>query len=277
MVLESIVNPLTAEKHPREMVVIGFVFSTVGLFLGLWTFGRYASIASVFLASMPLIVLMVKAIQLEEEKDIKIRKEIFLLKEHTHILSFFMYTFIGLVVSYILWFTILPHDTVNQAFEYQLETIQSITGNATGTCGGLNCILENNFRVLFFCIIFSFVYGSGAILILTWNASVIGAAVGNVFRTEITSYASSSGSVLLDYFASFPVGFSYMVHGIPEVIAYFIGTLAGGIISVAVVNHHYSSDRFKAIIIDSLDLILLSFVMLVLAGLIEVYVTPNLF
>ena len=40
-------------------------------------------------------------------------------------------------------------------------------------------IFINNMGVLFLCIIFSFLYGAGAIFILTWNASVIAAAIGS--------------------------------------------------------------------------------------------------
>ncbi|HDH40804.1 MAG TPA: hypothetical protein ENG12_00115, partial [Candidatus Altiarchaeales archaeon] len=84
-------------------------------------------------------------------------------------------------------------------------------------------------------------------------------------------------SFLYNYFGSFSISLGYAVHGIPEIAAYFIGALGGGIISVAVVNHDLRSREFRSIIIDSLDLILLSCVILFLAGLIEVYVTPLLF
>jgi len=68
-----------------------------------------------------------------------------------------------------------------------------------------------------------------------------------------------------------------MTHGIFEILAYFIAGLAGGIISVAVINHKTTSEQFKHIIIDSLDLMLLGFVVLIFAAFVEVYITPIFF
>ena len=47
-----------------------------------------------------------------------------------------------------------------------------------------------------------------------------------------------------------------------------------GIISVAVINHDYKTKEFRHILIDSIDLIILSIFLLIIAGLIEVYITP---
>ena len=58
---------------------------------------------------------------------------------------------------------------------------------------------------------------------------------------------------------------------------YFLGALAGGIISFAVINHDFGSKEFRRIIIDSLDLVALSILVLIIAGVIEVYITPMIF
>jgi len=69
----------------------------------------------------------------------------------------------------------------------------------------------------------------------------------------------------------------YMTHGMFEILAYFIAGLAGGIISVAVINHKTTSEQFKHVVIDSLDLILLGFIVLVFAAFVEVFITPVFF
>jgi hypothetical protein len=63
--------------------------------------------------------------------------------------------------------------------------------------------------------------------ILTWNASVIGAAIGNFIRTEISRYAGSLGfAKAAAYFQIISLGLlKYAIHGIPEILAYF--TAAG--------------------------------------------------
>ena len=68
-----------------------------------------------------------------------------------------------------------------------------------------------------------------------------------------------------------------MTHGIFEILAYFMGGLAGGIISVAVIRHEVGTPVFKRVLLDSIDLILLAIGVLIVAAFIEVYITPALF
>jgi uncharacterized membrane protein SpoIIM required for sporulation len=281
MVLESIIIPAEMERHPKRMLIVGFVYATIGLVLGLFIFGKYASLASIFLTSMPLIVIVYKAIALEEKKDLIIHKEFSLMKEHKYVLSFFMYLFMGMLVAYAFWFFILPADTTSSLFESQIETIESITQRTISLTGAayqkeaLENILLINTRVWIFCILFSFLYGGGAIFILAWNASIIGVAIGNIFRSVTSTYALADHTTLLyNYFNAFPMSMSYMIHGIPEIAAYFLGTLGGGIISVAVIKHDIRSKNFRHVLIDSVDLLLISLIILVVAGFMEVYVTP---
>ena len=111
--------------------------------------------------------------------------------------------------------------------------------------------------------VFSLIFGAGAIFILAWNASVISAAIG--------IFSESSLSAL-------PLGIGrYMIHGTPEIGAYFVGALAGGIISVAVIKHDIYSEKFWVILQDSLNLVIVSVVLLFIAALIEVFITPAIF
>ena len=115
-----------------------------------------------------------------------------------------------------------------------------------------------------FCLIFAFFYGFGAIFILTWNASIIGTAIGSYAQNQFGSFVGILPIALL----------KYMVHGIPEMIAYFMAGLAGGIISIAVIRHDFGSHKFKHILLDSLDLVFGAVMMLVFAGVLEIFVSP---
>lgn len=281
MVLESIVVPESWEKHPKRMFIIGFVYASIGLFLGLFVFGKYSSIVAIFLTSLPLVVIMYQTIRCEEGKDLRICSESALMKEHMHVLVFFIYLFLGLVAAYSFWYTALPEPMLEKAFGAQLEAITYIRtkldGAAINPSAKLSAIITNNLRVWAFCIFFSFLYGAGAIFIITWNASVIGVAIGNVIRDGLQRLAEMGQSnALVNYFTVVPIGLGYMVHGIPEVASYFLGALAGGIISVAVVCHHFRSSQFWRVVRDSVDLMVVSLIVLALAALIEVYITPNL-
>jgi uncharacterized membrane protein SpoIIM required for sporulation len=301
MVLESIMSPQKAEKKPWDMIFVGFLYASVAMFLAVWVFKEEASLVMVLLTVIASVPLVYNTIRLEEEKDLEIDREWTLLKEHSKALSVFVFLFLGFVFAYTIWFVFLPDSMVQATFDTQLSTIKAINTQITGgssflssanvfgkqvdaaatisTTSLLYHIIANNLKVLLFCVFFSFFYGAGAIFILTWNASVISAAIGTFVRNNIGSYASAIGLTKVGgYFHIFSLGLlRYSLHGIPEILAYFIGGLAGGIISIAVIRHDFGTKTFKKILVDSMDLIALAVAVLFIAGVLEVYVTPLFF
>ena len=271
MVLESIINPITAEKHPWEMFFFGLIISTISIFLALLIFPTGADLIAVFLTVFACVPLMYNAMKLEESKDYDSDNENYLLKEHFRVISFFSFLFIGIVVSYVLWYFLLPSHFVNSLFFSQLSTISSING-VTGSAvssGYFARIFLNNIKVMVFCFLFSFFYGSGAIFILTWNASVLAVAIGSLIK----SLSVNSGIIFSSFFS-----FSkYFIHGIPEMVAYMIAGLAGGIVSAAIINRHIHTEKFDRIIFDALILFSIAIFVVVFAALIEVFITPSLF
>src|SRR3989344_2946575 len=182
------------------------------------------------------------------------------LREHSRVAAFLIFLFLGMLIAFSFWFVVLPPNLVELMFHSQVETINTINARITGMAYSetsiLFQILMNNIKVLLFTIFFAFFYGAGALFILTWNASVIAAAIGTFIRNNIANYASSLGYInAWSYFNVFSFGLlRYMIHGIPEIAAYFIGGLAGGIISAAVINHDIDSDNFKRVLTDSIFL-----------------------
>ncbi len=274
MVLESLINPFKAEKEPWEMFFVGLFYASIAIILSLWVFKQHASLVMVFLTVMACIPLIYNTIRMEEKKDTEIEEERALLKEHSRALSFFVFLFLGITISFTLWYIFVPQSTVNTLFGIQMQTISDInnkvTGQAVQSFSLFIKIFLNNIRVMVFCILFSFLYGAGAIFILTWNASVIGTAIGTFIRGNVSNAIS--------YLHMAPLGIlRYMIHGIPEIAAYFIAGLAGGIISVAVIAHDFDSKKFEHILLDSTDLLIISLAVLFIAAVIEVYITPMLF
>lgn len=283
VVLESIIFPMNAEKQPWEMFFIGLAYTSAAIFLALWIFEKEASMVMVFFTVMAALPIMYNTLKLEEFKDVELADEKTRLKQHSKAISLFLFLFLGMTAAFVFWYIILPSSTVAFLFQKQTQTIMNVnyqmTGNAVAHVTLFSKIFFNNVKVLAFCLLFSFIYGSGAIFILTWNASVIAAAIGNLIRTNIAHYALTLGSVnTFAYFQIISLGMlRYFIHGIPEIIAYIYGALAGGIISVAVIRHHLQTKKFFDIIVDSSSLLLLAFCFLVLAAFIEVYLTPKLF
>ncbi len=285
MVFESFTSPLAAEQRPTKMIVLGFVYTTLAIFLSLLVFKTYSSMIMVFLSAMAAIPLIYQIIMMEEEKDLQGRSEHWLLKEHTKALKVFMYLFIGMVLAFSLWYVALAPETTSVLFQSQAETINtingpgSITGQVSGEFNRFSMIFLNNVRVMVFCVLFSFLYGSGAIFILSWNASVIGAAIGNTIRSGLAEVAATTGAVGMSHYLSIGAYglLRYSIHGIPEILAYFMAGLAGGIISIAAIRHDFGTKKFEHILLDSADLLLLALVITFIAGVLEVWVTPMIF
>jgi len=282
MVLESLFNPLRAERRPWQLFFIGFLYSSFGLFLSLWVFQEHATLVMVFLTAMAAIPLLYFTIKFEEEKHLTYEKESDLLREHSKAFAFLLFLFLGAALAYSLWYVVLPANITEGLYQAQTETIINLNQKVTGNIAQLNILTRiflNNIKVMIFCIIFSFIYGSGAIFILMWNASVIGVALGNFFKTKLAEYTSMLGlpQVASYFYATSLSLLRYMVHGVPEILAYIIAGLAGGIISIAVIRHDFATKNFERIILDASDLILLSIFILFIAALLEVYVTPLFF
>ena len=70
MVLETLISPAKAERHPWEMFFIGIVYSSVSILLSLWLFKEYASIVMIFLTTLLCAPMMYGTIILEERIDI---------------------------------------------------------------------------------------------------------------------------------------------------------------------------------------------------------------
>ena len=282
--LESLSSPEKLKSKPWNLFFLGAVYASIGVFLSLWVFEEQASIVMILLTVMACVPLMYNTIRYEEERDLVVEKEKTLLKEHSRILSAFMFLFLGFVFAFSLLYLFLPANTVDSLFSSQTKTISDINSQVTGENisgnayaeGVLLRIFSNNLKVMLFCVFFSFFYGAGAIFILTWNASVISAAVGNFFRTNISEYASQIGLVQVGgYFYVYALSIlRYFIHGIPEILAYIIGGLAGGLISVAVIKHDFSTKSFGKVLKDAFNLIILAVAVLLVAGFLEVYVTP---
>jgi len=286
--LESLITPKVAEKKPFGMLILGIIYSSIGILLSITIFPNTSSLTMVFLttlACVPLIVRMLKIDELEipalvrllmQDYEKKKRKKFFLIGEHIDVFKVMLFLFLGFLISFTLWYVFLPNGVYDKVFQMQIGTISKISGNVSAE-EAFPIILTNNLKVLFFCFFFSFLYGAGAIYIISWNASVFGAAIGNLIREKISSFATTTHlETISAYFHVFPIGFSrYLLHGIFEISAFFLGGIAGGIISAAVIREHYKDkEKFKSVLLSSLKLILTASLLILIGAIIEVSISP---
>jgi uncharacterized membrane protein SpoIIM required for sporulation len=272
MVLESLINPFEAEKKPAYMIFFGFLFATVAIFLSLWVFNVQPSMVMIAIISITCAPIMYSIMKIEERKDIDLETEKTIMKEHLRAILFYLFLFLGLTIAFAFWYLALPNATTSILFNVQTSTISSITGNAAQPTGDFVIILLNNLKVLSFCILFSFLFGLGAIFILAWNASVLGAAIGSFIQTFLSSIVHASS---IDFFKAMGCSIiKYFIHGLPEIIGYLFAGLAGAIISFAIINKDFRTKNFQKVLMDVADLLLLALLFLFMAALIEVFVSP---
>ena len=118
-------------------------------------------------------------------------------------------------------------------------------------------IFLNNAIVLTLSFLFSLLFGFGAIFIVSWNATVLAAAIGML--SKALGGAKTLPLAIL----------TFLPHGSLEILAYLIGGLAGGILSVAITKRNISGVKFYRVLSDTFMLYVYSVLLLVVAGLIE--------
>tara|TARA_Y100000310_G_C20687731_1_gene820204 strand:+ start:3226 stop:4083 length:858 start_codon:yes stop_codon:yes gene_type:complete len=284
--LEMLINPKKAERHPWEMFFVGAFYASLALLLVTWIFSndsvlsRRSGILVVLFMVMLTSPFIYYTLKLEERRVLPNKNTWTLIKEHRKAIYAFLWLFTGFVIALSFWYLILP---TTEAFSAQIETYCLINRPTAFTeCAqqyGVNqgptptgflsskerlfLIFTNNVYVLIFTLIFSLIFGAGVIFILAWNASVIAAAIGIFSNSSL---------------AALPMGvLRFFIHGIPEIASYFIVALAGGMLSVAVAKHEAGTGRFWEILHDSLALMILAVVILFAAALVEVFITPIFF
>jgi|SRR3989344_1246054 len=284
--LEMLINPRKAERRPWEMFFVGLLYASLSVLLVEWIFGQdvvlvqYSGVLVVTFSVMFTLPFMYYLIKDEGKKEETGEGGIRLLRSHSTALTALLFLFVGFIVAFSFWYIVLGSEN---NFKAQIETYcminrpddikgcagqYGVKSNIAGT-GYLTAkervigIFANNIYVMIFTLIFSLVFGAGAIFVLAWNASVIAAAIGIFAREQVSQI---------------PLGVArYMIHGMPEIAAYFIAAMAGGILGVGVIRHRFRDEKFWTALQDSLNLIIAAIIVLFIAALVEVFITPALF
>ncbi len=281
--LEAIMNPKRSEKGPWKMFFVGLIYASLSLLLVHWFFKNDPALSK---ASGMMVVLfcimfslpyMYFIIRREEKEDEEVEGAFSVWKVHKDAIYSLMWLFLGFVIAFSFWHIILQDSNL---LNFQIQSYCQINspGNVEsciakysfdGTTGAatkemrLLSIVQNNVYVMIFTLLFSLIFGAGAIFILVWNASVISAAIGIFSKYQL---------------GEIPLGIArYMIHGFPEIAAYFITALAGGIFGVGALRHGFKDKKFLRVIENTVILLFIALIILIFAALIEVYITPLLF
>ncbi|MGYP001588813129 len=280
------VNPRRVEKGPWKMFFVGIIYASLSLLLVKWFFAKdvilsqYSGMIVVLFCVMFSLPFIFYIMRQEEQEDEGVFGFLSVWKIHKDAIFSFMWLFLGFILAFSFWYIVLQDSTlfnaqietyckINTAGDvtscverYNFTNVKEATGAVTKEIRLLS-IIENNVYVMIFTLLLSLIFGAGAIFILAWNASVISAAIA-IF----TQYSLKD----------IPFGVArYMIHGFPEIAAYFITALAGGIFGVGVIRNGIAGRKFLHVLENVVILLFIALIMLLIAAAIEVYFTPLFF
>ena len=254
--LESILNPKVARNNIPEVFAVTVIFGLIAVFFSYYLFPEYASVlmcAEITVLLTPFFQRLFASEEAMEEFAMKhhINKNLF--QRHAPVLKIYSAFFIALILMMSLLFVLAPSPTRLQVFQKQISEVErlsgmAVTGHATTPSAAIT-IFTNNMFVMFLAFVTSLIFGTGAIFILAWNASVIG-----VYAGAFVQFLESSGmSSLMAIAYGIPNALlAITMHGVPEVFGYFFAGIAGGILSAGLIKEKLISPEMNVILIDSL-------------------------
>jgi uncharacterized membrane protein SpoIIM required for sporulation len=273
MVLESILSPEAAERHPWEIIFLSLVFVSIGVWSTLYL-GYPSGFLTVAFVAVPSVPLILNLFKYDEEEVVK--EKVWgsaLIARHLPVILVLLFYFIGLIAGFVFWYLALPPEASAQVFSSQIQELKSLSGLVslsgfaikTNLAQAFEVIFLHNLGVLALILLFSILYSAGVVLILIWNASVISVFLANIAKGfvfhEMPSLSLISG-------LSFGV-LGILPHGTFELLAYWTAALAGGIMSSALVRKAYLKGGFAHVVNDSAKLVAWSIIFLAVGALIE--------
>jgi len=267
MVLESIFPIKKIIRHPIDMFFLSMVLCFISIFLAYLIFPGVATgkIVTLFItvAMTPVIYGIFREEEEIERKEAehKIHEKFF--ERHGETIWLFGLFFLGIFVSVFLFSIFSPEEYVTETFGDQLSEIERITSVAPLSGGMtlteiLELIIANNLRVMGLSFLLSFLIGTGAVIILAWNASILALYLASFIRQGLVEefFIRAAGII---------------PHAPVEILAYFLAGMAGGILSVGMIREKIISKEFFLVFRDSFLLLCLAVLAVVAGGLIEVF------
>ncbi len=268
--LEQLFPASWIEKKAWFAFVLGASYAVLGIGSALLLFPKQPGLAAVAFTSLLSLPSLNRLLTVEEKQAARERRFDLTdpFKNHRDIFGVYIFLFIGVMLIFSIFSIILPGIATNEIFAEQIDAV-GIAGSAIDG-NGFASIFSNNLIVFLFALIASFIYGSGSIFIIIWNASVWGVVFGVIAREAAT----------IANFNPFAYFFLTMIvvtpHLVAEASAYIMAAISGGIVSKAVIMEKIFSERFTKIIQDALVIFFIAVILLIIAAFIETSITDKL-
>ncbi len=262
--LESLIDFKTINEKPYMTFIWAIIISSVAIIITsqisstVYISNTAVQISGLFaltftlLPSVYFVTLLIKKEELIEENALRAHYAKGFWERHEKDILILLFYFLGLTLSFAVWTMILPQDFF-QIQTAEINRIHGLTG-AAAQFSNFTRILTNNMQVMFFALIFSFIFGAGAVFIIVWNASILGVYIGQLSKS----------------IWHIPVvSFSFLPHGIPEIGGYVAAGLAGGLLSAAIIRKA-DIKILKGVAFDSMKIFILGAILIVIGAAIEV-------
>ena len=124
--IELLMKPKRAERHPGEMFFIGMFWASVSLLMVSFVFSNdsvlkdASGILVVLITVLCCLPFMYYIIKLEEGKDMQINDSGKLIWEHYKAIKALMWLFLGVVIAFSFFYLIIP-DKAPQDFNFQIK------------------------------------------------------------------------------------------------------------------------------------------------------------
>ena len=268
MVLESLFPGKEIINKPLDMLILSVVVSLAAIFLSQLIFpgpstGRVIVLFTTIIMAPIIYRIFSYEEEIEREQAEGKIKETFL-ERHGETIFLFSLFFIGNFLALFFFSLIAPEDFVKSVFDDQLAEIARISTlsgailSSALTPNILEVIIINNLRVMILAFLLSFLIGTGSIIILSWNASILALYLASFVRDG-----------LLEEFLIRTL--SIIPHAPIEILAYFLAGIGGGILSVGIIREQLRSKEFVLVFRDSLLMMGLAVSAVVLGAYVEVF------
>ncbi len=272
MVLEKLYTADYIHQHKPITFILGVAYAVCGISFSLFLFPQDPALIAIAFISLFTVVSLSDLLIYEKKAQLSALPLREFLKENRDIFVIFSYLFLGVLFTFAFFSIFMPSISASHLFSSQVDFVETFSARNIFSFGDFSSILSNNLKVLLVCILSSFLFGVGTLFlfIIIWNASVIGVVFG---------LAAKSSALAINYspFAYFfLILLAALPHIILEVSAYFFGGIAAGKVSALTLAKDTFSKKHRGVFKGALLFLVLSFVVLVIAAIVETVLTPYL-
>ncbi len=276
MVLESI-NVKWLKRRPLLAFFIGAIYTLIGFIVAQYFFHDSLSLPMLFLTTLLITPSTIKLLSIEEKRERKEGLHHFF-RNHRDVFEICVFLFLGIFFGYLLLSFLLSPVNAQMMLSYQLNFLEHQEGLSNQllttffeeppqpTTEQFLNLLGIDIKVALVFFVLSFFYGAGAIFLIILNASIFATFTGYL----ITHLSTGTTHVFL-------ILGIFFIHVLPEISGFLLAAIAGGVVSKALIQEKFLSQKFKNVVKDAALLLALSCVLIFLAVYLETFVTTTLF